>query len=321
MRLILINSFGPMASSVIASILEKFGYLNLPLRKRDFHEYLIKKRSLSDPYFKNETIRILKSFEKKKNLGGINIFARNQGNNLPRINMKKNLERINEFEKKNFNSFSEMYFESMMIFNNCLTYKNSINKPKGVIELSVNLHKYNSRQLYESYKNEFKDIKIINLTRSFDDLINSMVSQNFAQKQKQFHHYKFNILNYKNAYLDYIKSIETFEGLNIDFKNIFQPNTEKIINKLSEYIEEDMVDYQKLKKTNFDLYGKITSFEETFNSIDNNINYIFPIIKKLIKLFFILPQRKIINILVIIIFQIFYLFSMMKFKIKYKKYL
>ena len=40
--------------------------------------------------------------------------------------------------KKNFNSFSEMYFESMMIFNSCLTYKNSINKPKGVIELSVN---------------------------------------------------------------------------------------------------------------------------------------------------------------------------------------
>ena len=141
--------------------------------------------------------------------------------------MKKNLERINEFEK-NFNSFSEMYFESMMIFNSCLTYKNSINKPKGVIELSVNLHKYNSRQLYESYKNEFKDIKIINLTRSFDDLINSMVSQNL-------HHYKFNILNYKNTYLDYIKSIETFKGLNIDFKNIFQPNTEKIINKLSEY--------------------------------------------------------------------------------------
>ena len=44
----------------------------------------------------------------------------------------------------------------------------------------------------------------MNLTRSLDDLINSMVSQNFAQKQKQLHHYKFNILNYKNAYLDYI---------------------------------------------------------------------------------------------------------------------
>ena len=321
MRLILINSFGPMASSVIASILEKFGYLNLPLRKRDIHEYLIKKRNLSDPYFKNETIRILKSFEKKKNLGGTNIFARNQGNNLPRINMQKDLERINEFEKKNFNSFSEMYFESMMIFNNCLIYKNPINNPKGVIELSVNLHKYNSKQLYESYKNEFKDIKIINLTRNFDDLINSMVSQNFAQKQKQLHHYKFNILNYKNAYLDYLKSIETFEGFNVDFKNIFQPNTEKIITKLSDYIEEDTLDYQSFKKKNFDLYGKITSFEETFNSIDNNINYIFPIIKKLIKFFFVSPQRKIINILAIIIFQIFYLFSMMKFKIKYKKYL
>ena len=66
MRLILINSFGPMASSVIASICEKFGYLNLPIRKRNFHEYITKKRSLSDPYFKKETIRIFKSFERKK---------------------------------------------------------------------------------------------------------------------------------------------------------------------------------------------------------------------------------------------------------------
>ena len=106
----------------------------------------------------------------------------------------------------------------------------------------------------------------------------------------------------------------------------------KIISKLKKYTKHithadlnidvtKKINIEKLKKTNFDLYGKITSFEETFNSIDNNINYIFPIIKKLIKLFFIFPQRKIINILVIIIFQIFYLFSMMKFKIKYKKYL
>ena len=69
MRLILINSFGPMGSTVVASILEKFGYLNLPIRKRNFHEYLINKRILSDPYFKNETIRILKGFEKEKNIG------------------------------------------------------------------------------------------------------------------------------------------------------------------------------------------------------------------------------------------------------------
>ena len=321
MRLILINSFGPMGSTVVASILEKFGYLNLPIRKRNFHEYLINKRILSDPYFKNETIRILKGFEKEKNIGGRNIFARNQGNNFSRINTSNNLERINEFQNKSFKSFSEMYFESMLLFNKCLTYKDTIENPKGIIELSINLHKYNSKQLYDSYKNEFKDIKIINLTRDFEDLINSMVSQNFAQKQKEIHHYKFNILNYKNAYLDYLKSIETFKGLNIDFKNIFQPKTEKLIIAISDYVGEEILDYQELKKKDFDLYGKLTSFEETFTVIDTNINYIFPIIKKLIKLFFIAPERKIMNFLMIIIFQIFYLFSMMKFTIKYKKYL
>ena len=321
MRLILINSFGPMASSVIASICEKFGYLNLPIRKRNFHEYITKKRSLSDPYFKKETIRIFKSFEKKKNIGGINIFARDKGNNLPRINTEKKLEKIYNFEKKEFKTFSEMYFESMMIFNECLIYKDIINNPKGVVELSINLHKYNSEELYNGYKNEFEDIKIINLTRDFDDLINSMVSQNFAQRKKELHHYTFNIVNYKKAYKDYLDSIEKFEGLKIDFKNVFLPNTENLIQKISDHIGEDSVNYQNFRKQKFDLYGKVTEFQNAFTVIDSNINYIFPVVKKLLKIFFFVPEKKITNILMIIIFQIFYLFSMMKFKIKYKKIL
>ena len=321
MILILINSFGPMASSVIASIFEKFGYLNLPIRKRNFHEYIIKKRSLSDPYFKKETIKIFKSFERKKNIGGINIFARDKGNNLPRINTEKNLERIYNFEKKEFKTFSEMYFESMMIFNECLIYKDIIDNPKGVVELSVNIHKYNSEELYNGYKNEFEDIKIINLTRDFDDLMNSMVSQNFAQKKKELHHYTFNIVNYKKAYKDYLNSIENFGGLKIDFKSIFIPHTEKLIQKFSEYIGEDFIDYQDFKEQKFDLYGKVTKFQDAFTVIDSNINYIFPLIKKLLKIFFLQPEKKITNILMIIIFQIFYLFSMMNFKIKYKKVL
>ena len=107
-----------------------------------------------------------------------------------------------------------------MIFNECLIYKDIINNPKGVVELSINLHKYNSEELYNGYKNEFEDIKIINLTRDFDDLINSMISK-FCTEKKELHHYTFNIVNYKKAYKDYLDSIEKFEGLKIDFKNVF----------------------------------------------------------------------------------------------------
>lgn len=318
MRLVLINSFGPMGSSVVASIIEKLGYINLPIRKRNFHEYLLNKRSLSDPYFKNETIRIIKSFEQAKNIGGTNIFARNEGINLPRVDTKKNFKALNKFQKQKFESFSEMYFESMMLFNKCLIYKDIIENPKGVIELSVNLHKHDANNLYESYKKEFKDIKIINLSRDFEDLINSMVSQNYAQKKKESHHYRFNIVNYKNAYLEYLNTIKVFEGLNLQFKQIFQPNTKGLFFELSNYLEENQLDYQKINKQNFDLYGKITNFDETFTSKDTKINYIFPFIKKLVKFFYISQESKIKNFLMIIIFQIFYLFSMLKFKIKYK---
>ncbi len=49
MEIIVINSFGPMGSTTVASILEKFGYLNVPVRKLHFSDYLIGKRKIDDP--------------------------------------------------------------------------------------------------------------------------------------------------------------------------------------------------------------------------------------------------------------------------------
>ena len=53
-----------------------------------------------------------------------------------------------------------MYFESMMIFNECLIYKDIINNPKGVIELSINLHKYNSKNYIMVIKMNLKILKL-----------------------------------------------------------------------------------------------------------------------------------------------------------------
>ena len=43
-KLVVISSFGPMGSTVVASIVEKFGYLNLPIRKMGLTDYLLKKK-------------------------------------------------------------------------------------------------------------------------------------------------------------------------------------------------------------------------------------------------------------------------------------
>jgi len=47
--LVVINSWGPMGSSLLASLVEKWGYLNIPIRQTGLTEYLMGRRPLTDP--------------------------------------------------------------------------------------------------------------------------------------------------------------------------------------------------------------------------------------------------------------------------------
>lgn len=318
MKLILINSFGPMGSSVIASFLEKFNYVNLPIRKRDFNKYLLGERNLNDPYFKNETLRILQNLEKKSIRGGISVLDRDKSQEIPRFDLSIVRKDLEQFNNKNFNRFSDIYFESMLIANKCVTYKNRISKPKGVIELSVNIQKFNKDNLYKAYKKNFENLKVINLTREFDSLINSLSSQNYSQNIMNINRYKLNLYNYKLAYKKYLKSIETFHGININFDDIFEPYTENTLNRISDYIGEEKKDIKQLKYETFDLYGKITGYKKTFSKFDDKQNFIPKFGKSLAKFFFHTKNNLILNIFVIFIFQLSYLFGLIKFILKFK---
>lgn len=318
MKLILINSFGPMGSSVIASFLEKFNYVNLPIRKRDFNKYLLGERNLNDPYFKNETLRILQNLEKKSIRGGISVLDRDKSQEIPRFDLSIVRKDLEQFNNKNFNRFSDIYFESMLIANKCVTYKNRISKPKGIIELSVNIQKFNKDNLYKAYKKNFENLKVINLTREFDSLINSLSSQNYSQNIMNINRYKLNLYNYKLAYKKYLKSIETFQGININFDDIFEPYTENTLNRISDYIGEEKKDIKQLKYETFDLYGKITGYKKTFSKFDDKQNFIPKFGKSLANFFFHTKNNLILNIFVIFIFQLSYLFGLIKFILKFK---
>ena len=50
MKLIVINSFGPMGSTVVSKSIEHYGFLNLPLRKLGLNDYLAGIRDLNDDF-------------------------------------------------------------------------------------------------------------------------------------------------------------------------------------------------------------------------------------------------------------------------------
>ena len=99
MKLIVINSYGPMGSSIVASVIEKYGYINLPIRKTKLEEYVLNLRKINDPFFKNRMREVLDSLSSKRITGGVSVIDRD--NNPPLIRIDKNKKKMNlKFYKK-----------------------------------------------------------------------------------------------------------------------------------------------------------------------------------------------------------------------------
>ena len=75
----LINSFGPMASSVIAAIVEHMGYLNIPLRKLRLNHYINNDLKMNDFYMREKFLETIKSHSKKTHHGGLSVIDRKSG--------------------------------------------------------------------------------------------------------------------------------------------------------------------------------------------------------------------------------------------------
>ena len=318
MRLILINSLGPMGSSVVAAIVEKFGYINLPLRKRKLNEYVLGSKKIDDNYFKDRTKVIINGLSSDMQLGGTGVLDRDSSLSMKRFDMNLAINEVDAFYKKKFININDLYFASMKLANNITAYKEKVRDIKGAIELSVDIEKYKPDLLHSSYLKCFKDIKIINLTRDFDSWLNSLCSQNFSQ-DKILRYLKFNISNYKKIYLKYLNSIKYFKGLNIDFSDIFIPNTDRVIKRIKVFLEEsnNNIVLENLKNQNYDLYGGIRSYNKTFNVVDDKQSYLSKLTRGTLKKFIYLKYNSIlIDIFFIVIFQFLYILDFVRFKKK-----
>ena len=122
MELIVINSAGPMASTILGSIIEHCGYLNLPVRKRDLHGYLLGNRKLEDPFFKERTLKILEDMAEVRTGGGTGVKDRNATPPIKRTNLELIAEDIKEYKAKKFRSINQMYIESNELIRKAVIY-------------------------------------------------------------------------------------------------------------------------------------------------------------------------------------------------------
>ncbi len=313
MELIVINSYGPMGTSVVGSILEKFGYINLPIRKRKLEDYVLGKKEIQDTYFKNRTLELFNNLSKGNNSGGTGVLDRNKNSKQKKLDINLVKFELEHFTNKNYSNLEDMYFDSMIIANKATIYKKKIKNVVGSIELATNLEKVDNKKLYEFYKKKFNKVKFINLNREFVSWLNSLLSQKLLEKNRSLIPNIVKLSSRKRDYDNYLKASLYYDSLDLSFEDIFIPNTLNTIKKI-EYFLKKNISKVILENEYFDLYGAERNFMTTFTKADDNINYISKLSKLIASKINSHP-----NLLIDILFQFSYIIDYFTIKNRIKK--
>ena len=271
-KIVIINSFGPMGSSVLAALIEKFGFGNTPVRKLGLNEYLMGRIEFNSGYMQNRIQTIMENHQHLISIGGISVLDRDNSHEIKLIDEKKFEKLRSTFIKKQASSISDLFLSCRSFYDNCLTYKEPLNPPYQQIELTTSSQNYDPKLLYKAYREQFDEVFVISLTRNFDGWINALASQamshpKFKNKYLFSPHKQFALWQHYNTHA------ENAEGMIIPFESLFDNPLKKLVPKLSEFfgIPSPKIDY---KAEQYDLYGRLKSFEETFTPFDDKIEFL-----------------------------------------------
>lgn len=270
--LIVLNSCGPMGSTLLAGLIEKFGFFNVPLRKLGLHQYLMNEIDLNSGHMQSRLRAIITENSKPGLYGGVSVLDRNAQKPKALCDIRRVEAELAQFEQEKFSSISSLYFRASEIYARALTYKPATN-PLYRLELTVDTHKYDPQLLYAAYTKNFPRVQFIHLKRDFAGWINALASQAFV------HPHQWQKIRFFPAqkYLDwqrYNTCIAQTPGLQLDFEDLFMP-IETLAQTLSDFLNLPLPQ-TPLRTATYDLYGKIVPYTHAFTKFDDTMVYLRP---------------------------------------------
>lgn len=316
MKLIVINSHGPMGSTTLSAILEHFGYLSLPIRKVALTEYLSGNYNLQNKFFQNRIVQIAHKFSSKRISRSRSMIDNNENILLD----KKVVEEAKKFRDREFDSFSKMYFEAYNLFYRHMIYKEKKDY-EGVIELSTNSFLYKPDEYYDLFKKNFSEVIFFNLDRNFENWLNSLMSQFFVRDKISIKNMIKKLSSIIRDYNKYKKFLRTEnKSINIKFEEMFRPFDENFLKKMeTKFNNNKGVNYWKSNK--YDHYGYLLNYDDTFEIFDDKIKFISSFSKKIALKSYNENNKNIFRTFIYdLSFQISFIFDIIRFKyFKWKK--
>lgn len=268
-KLLIINSFGPMGSTLLSGLVEKLRYTNVPIRKLGLHQYLLSKYNLDSGHMELRLRRILESHSEARLTGGVSVLDRANQRPKPLVDGQKSILKINNIDAKNI---QDLYFQCRNIYCDAVTYKKINTNREWHIELTTDIHRYNHKDLYQAYQDNFEDVRMIHLHRDFGGWINSLASQAFTHPEFMNRIKFFPHMRYAD-YALYEEAVAAIPGLHIPFDEMFDTPIEKLCAQIAEFA--DVPNFEgDLRSEEFDMYGKIVPYEKAFTRFDDKVRFL-----------------------------------------------
>lgn len=282
MKLVVVNSTGPMGSSVVAAIVEKFNYINIPVRKLGVDEILTGENSLHDGMLEKKIKDVVNSASTEVKTGGVNMIDKISTPARRLIDKSvftENFLNTSEFKRADLSSIYNAFKNS---YNNSLIYKPIDTASCGRhIELTTDFYKYTNKDIVGLYQKAFTNVHFVNMHRNFVDWIESIASQRFTNPKKRF----LFVLHWEyRRYSEYEKNIRECPGLHLEFEELFADDIAPLLDKIALGIEEKLPSIQ-WKDEKYDLYGSPRAYSNTFVQADRPGKYFSSITRFLISYF------------------------------------
>jgi len=273
-KLILVNSYGPMAASLVGGLLEKLGPVQLPVRDLGLNDYLLGRYGLNCGEMQKRLRKTIRSHSGNIRLGGVSMLDRDSQAPRALVDADRVEDDLDKLEETTFECIQDLYWACRDVYRKAVTYKSVPSEADAHVEYPTDFGKnwQDAQRLYEAYVGSFDDVRVIHMHRKFENWVNSIASQKFA-KPSYRERLKFKPRNLIRNYKRYEAAVRGVPGLHLNFEDLFDRDIEDLAAEIREFCDLPRTEIDFRSQT-YDLYGKATHFDVAFKPFDDGRVYL-----------------------------------------------
>ena len=268
MKLLLLNSCGPMGSALLSGLVEKIGVRNLPIRDLGLNEYITGELSLDSKYMEKQTVYWIERFARPVQFGGVGVVDRDSRPARVLTDPGKVRERIAFLQSHRFTSLAELFHTCRDVFAEALVYKEAGEgwAYDGHLCRHLDFFHRAPERFWEQCQHHFPGARIIHLHRDVGPWLESMASQAMHQRTWRAR-MRFEFTHVLRKYRRYEKFCQAVPGEHLHFEELFTRPVDELAAQLANALSVSLpaLDWTSLE---YDLYGALTAHSTAFTLAD-----------------------------------------------------